>query len=206
MINDPFHLEETASQQKESGKRMLLGVVCAMVITAIVLAGYALMRKRHAQQQAQLIASAATPVPDTGPKGPPLVHVMIDEPTLEKGTTVIGGSVKNISDRELTGLSVALELRKRKDGTTESTLVPVAPAQLQPQQEGQYSLRLPTQSYGSIRFVGMKADPQSTLIAYSSSPGKKRAPEKIEPRTVIVRPSGKKGEFINTPDNPVRVP
>jgi hypothetical protein len=131
---------------------------------------------------------------------------MIDEPTLEKGTTVIGGSVKNISDRELTGLSVALELRKRKDGTTEATLVPVAPAQLQPQQEGQYSLRVPAQNYASIRFVGMKADPQSTLIAYSSSAGKKRAPEKLEPRTVIVRPAGRKGEFINTPDNPVRVP
>ena len=38
MINDPFHLEETASQQKESGKRMMLGVVCAVAITAIVLA------------------------------------------------------------------------------------------------------------------------------------------------------------------------
>ncbi len=206
MINDPFHLEETASQQKESGKRMLLGVVCALVITAIVLAGYGLMRKRHAQQQAELIASAATPIPDTGPKGPPRVHVIIDEPTLEKGTTVIGGRVKNISDQEITGLSIALELRKRKDGTTEATLVPVAPAQLQPQQEGQYSLRLPAQSYGSIRFVGMKADPESTLIAYTSSQGKKRAPEKIEPRTVIVRPAGKNGEFINTPDNPVRVP
>jgi hypothetical protein len=131
---------------------------------------------------------------------------MIDEPTLEKGTTVIGGSVKNISDRALTGLSVALELRKRKDGTTESTLVAVKPAQLQPQEEGQYSLRLPAQSYGSIRFVGMKADPRATLIAYSSSPGKQRLPEKIEPRTVIVRPAGRNGEFINTPDNPVRVP
>jgi hypothetical protein len=206
MINDPFHLEEAASQQKESGKRMMLGVVCAVAITAMVLAGYAFMRKRHAQQQAQLIAAAATPIPDTGPKGPPLVHVMIDEPTLEKGTTVIGGSVKNISDRALTGLSVALELRKRKDGTTESTMVAVTPAQLQPQQEGLYSLRVPAQNYGSIRFVGMKADPRSTLIAYSSSPGKQRTPEKIEPRTVIVRPAGRKGEFINTPDNPVRVP
>jgi len=206
MTNDPFHLQEAASQQKESGKRMMLGVVCAVALTAILLAGYAFMRKRHAQQQAQLIAAAATPIPDTGPKGPPLVHVMIDEPTLEKGTTVIGGSVKNISDRELTGLSVALELRRRKDGTTESTLVSVKPGQLQPQQEGQYSLRVPSQNYGSIRFVGMKADPQSALIAYSSSPGKKRPLEKIEPRTVIVKPSGKKGEFINTPDNPVRVP
>jgi hypothetical protein len=206
MINDPFHIEETASQQKESGKRMLLGIVCAVAITAILLAGYAFMRKRYVQQQAQLIAAAATPTPDTGPKGPPLVHVMIDEPTLEKGTTVIGGSVKNISDRELKGLSVAIELRSRKDGALESTLVPVAPAQLQPQQEGQYSLRISAQSYGSIRFVGMKADPQSTLIAYSSSAGKRRAPEKLEPRTVIVKPAGRKGEFINTPDNPVRVP
>ena len=60
-----------------------------------------------------------------------------------------------------------------------------------------------------VDFAGcevFKADPESTLIAYSSSPGKKRPLEKIEPRTIVVKPGGKPGEFINGPDNPVKVP
>jgi hypothetical protein len=54
--------------------------------------------------------------------------------------------------------------------------------------------------------MGVKADPQSALIAYSSSQGKKRTPERLEPRTIVVKRSGKPGEFINSPDNPGRVP
>jgi hypothetical protein len=126
---------------------------------------------------------------------------------LDKGnTTVFGGTVRNISDRELTGLSVSLDLIKRKDGAVEQRLVPVEPSHLQPQQEASYIVKLSAQEYGTIRFVGLKADPQATLIAYSSSPGKKRPPERIEPRVVVVKKGVRPGEFINSPDNPVRVP
>lgn len=204
MINDPFHPEEALAREKESVRRKLLGVVCAVAITAILLVGYAYFRKRHAQQT--LLNSAPVVSADNSPKGPPLAHIVIDEPLLEKDTTIIGGVVKNISQRQLTGLSIALELRRRKDGKTEQMQIPVQPAQLQPQQEGTYSVRLPAGDYGSIKFIGLKADPHSTPIPYSSSPGKKRPPERLEPRTVVVKPSGRPGEFINTPDNPVRVP
>jgi hypothetical protein len=204
MINDPFHPEEAIAQQKESTRRKLLAVVCAVGITAVLLVGYGYIRKYHAQR---ILANTTPPPPaDTGPKGPPLAHIVIDEPLLEKGVTTIGGSVKNISDRELTGLSIALELKRRKDGATEQTAVPIEPSQLQPQQEGAYSLKLPAQNYGSIRLVGLKADPQSTLIAYSSSPGKKRPPERLEPKTIVVKRPGRSGEFLNSPDNPTRVP
>jgi hypothetical protein len=65
---------------------------------------------------------------------------------------------------------------------------------------------VPAQNFASIRLAGLKADPQSTLIAYSSSQGKKRTPERLEPKTVVVKRSGKPGEFINSPDNPGRIP
>ncbi len=204
MINDPFHPEQAIAQQKDSTRRKLLAVVCAVGVTAILLAGYGYIRRYHAQRI--LANTARPPATDSGPQGPPLAHIVIDEPLLEKSITTIGGVVKNISDRELNGLSITLELRRRKDGATEQTQVPIKPAQLQPQQEGSYSLSLPAQNFASIRLVGLRADPQSTLIAYSSSPGKKRPPERLEPRTIVVKRSGRPGGFLNSPDNPTRVP
>jgi hypothetical protein len=205
MTNDPFNSDDLIARESESTKRMLLAVVCAVAITALLLGGYAVLRKRHLQHT---IESAEVPViTDSGPKGPVVAHIVIDEPLLEKGVTTIGGKVKNISKQELKGLSIALELRRRKDGGTEQARVPVEPSELQPDQEGAYSLKLPAQNYGSIKLIGLQAEPESTLIAYSSSPGKKRPPERIESKTIVVkRPTARDGEFINTPDNPTRVP
>ena len=204
MINDPFHAEQAIAREQESNKRKLLAAVCAVAVTAVLLVGYGYIRKYHAQKV--LTNNTPPPVVETGPKGPALAHVVIDEPSLSKGMTTIGGAVKNISKQELTNLSVVIELRRRKDGGLEETVLPVTPTQLQPEQEGSYSVTMPAQNVASIRLVGVKADPQSALIAYSSSQGKKRTPERLEPRTVVVKRSGKPGEFLNSPDNPGRVP
>ena len=205
MINDPFHPEEAIARQHESNRRKLLGVVCAVAVTAVLLVGYGYIRKYHAQR----VLENNTPPPvavDSGPKGPALAHVVVDEPTISKGETTIGGMVKNISKQELSGLHVVLELRRRKDGGLEEALLPVTPRQLQPEQEGVYSMRAPSQDFASIRLAGLKTEPQSALIAYSSSQGKKRPPERFEPRVVVVKRAGKPGEFLNSPDNPGRVP
>ena len=204
MINDPFHHEDVIAREKESSRRKLFGVVCAVGITAILVAGYGYMRKYHWQKVVE--NNTPPPVVETGPKGPALAHVVIDEPTIEKGTTTIGGVLKNISKQELNGVQVVIELRRRKDGGLEESLLPVSPAQLQPDQEGVYSMKAPVQDFASIRLVGVKADPQSNLIAYSSSQGKKRPPERLEPRIIVVKRAGRPGEFLNSPDNPTRVP
>jgi hypothetical protein len=201
MINDPFHAEEAIARERESSKRKLLAVVCAVGLTAILLVGYGYIRKYHAQR-----VLAENQPPPVAEKSPPLAHVIIDEPTLEKGMTTIGGVVKNISKQDLTNLSVVIELRRRKDSGIEESVLPVTPAQLQPEQEGSYSLKVSAQEFASIRLAGLKADPQSSLIAYHSSQGKKRTPERLEPKTIVVKRAGKPGEFINTPDNPARVP
>jgi hypothetical protein len=204
MINDPFHPEEAIARERDSSKRKLLAVVCAVGISAVLLVGYGYIRKYHAQKV--IAENTPPPVVENGPKGPPLAHVVIDEPTLEKGLTTIGGVVKNISNQDLSNLSVVIELRRRKDSGVEESLLRVTPAQLQPEQEGSYSLKISAQEYASIRLAGLKADPQSSLVAYSSSQGKKRTPERLEPKTIVVKRGGKPGEFINSPDNPVRVP
>lgn len=204
MINDPFHPEEAIAREKESSRRKLLGVLCAVGISALLLAGYAYIRKYHAQKV--LENTTPPPVADSGPKGPALAHVVIDEPTISKGITTIGGIVKNVSKQELSGIQVVIELRRRKDGGLEESLLPVTPTQLQPEQEGVYSLKAPAQDFASIRLAGVKADPQSSMIAYSSAQGKKRPPERLEPRVIVVKRAGRPGEFINSPDNPTRVP
>ena len=202
MFNDPFHPEEALSQAKESNKRKLLAVICAVAITALLLAGYAAVRKYHALR----VARETPPVTEPASKGPALAHVVVDEPTLEKGMTTVGGVVKNISNQQLSGVSVKLEFRRRKDGKTEETVLPVTPAHLQPQEEGAYAAKFPVDDFASVRLAGVHAGPQSTLIVYSSSQGKKRAPERLQPQTIVVKRAGKPGEFINTPDNPGRIP
>jgi|SRR5690349_19801735 len=202
MFNDPFHPEEALSQAKESSKRKLLAVICAVAITAVLLAGYAAVRKYHALR----VARETPPVTEPAPKGPALAHVLVDEPTIEKGMTTVGGVVKNISNQQLSAVSVKLEFRRRKDGKTEETVLPVTPAHLQPQEEGAYGAKFPVDDFASVRLAGVHAGPQSTLIVYSSSQGKKRAPERLQPQTIVVKRAGKPGEFINTPDNPGRIP
>lgn len=204
MINDPFHPEEAIAREQESNKRKLLAVVCAVAVTAVLLVGYGFIRKYYAQKA--IAEDTPPPAVESGPKGPPLAHIVIDEPSIAKGMTTFGGVVKNISKQELNNISVVIELRSRKHGGLEESVLPVTPAQLQPEQEGSYSVTMPAQNVASIRLVGLKADPQSSLIAYSSSQGKKRTPERLEPRTIVVKRSGKPGEFLNSPDNPGRVP
>ena len=206
MINDPFHPDEAIARERESNKRKLLAVVCAVALTAILLVGYGYVRKYHEARVLAENTPPPSPVVDAGPKGPALAHVMLDEPSIAKGMTTIGGVVKNVSKQDLSGLSVVIELRRRKDGGLEESVLPVTPSQLQPEQEGSYSVTLPAQNFASIRLAGVKADPQATLIAYSSSQGKKRTPERLEPKTIVVKRSGKPGEFINSPDNPGRIP
>lgn len=203
MINDPFHPEEAIARERETNRRMIFGIICAVALTAILLAGYAFLRRLHAKQV--LENQAAQTEPSTGPKGPALAHILVDQPLLDNGITTIGGLVRNTSPAELRGLVIDLQLH-RKNGATEQKLVPVEPASLQPQQEGSYSLKLPAADYGSVTLVGLRGDPEAKLIAFTNSPGKQRPPERLPTKTIVIRRPGRPGEFINTPDTPVRVP
>lgn len=203
MFNDPFHPEEAVTQQNDSTKRKLLAAVCAVAITAVLLVGYAYFRRLHEQR---VIQNTTVPVVETPHKGPALAQVVIDEPTLEGKMSTVGGVVKNVSNQTLSSVSVTLELRRRKDGKNEETVLVVTPAQLQPQQEGSYAAKFSIEDFASVRLTGVQADPQATEIVYTASQGKKRPPERLQPQVVIGKRTTKPGDFINTPDNPGRVP
>ena len=199
-INSEYLQEEKASQ----GKR-LIAAALGLLLTAGVLAGYLYFRNRHAKNDVASEPSKSS-LPSV-PKGPPKAHILVDEALLNGGKTTIAGSVKNISQEPLSELSVELELKRRKDGTTERKSATLNPAWLEPNQEGRYSLKLPAEDFSSVRLVALKGGPDSAAIFYTTGQGQKRPPERLQPRVIVVprRPS-KGGEFLNSPDNPARVP
>jgi len=179
----------------------LLAAGAALLITALVFTGYTVLRKRHSQNTAALVPATVPPPPA------PKALVIVDEALLKGGTSLLGGTVRNTSNERLEGLSVELELKRRKDGVLESQVVALDPRNLEPQQEGRYSLPLRAQDYSSARLVGLKMGSALAAVPYTTAQGQKRPLERLEPKTIIVgKPNGKPGEFLNSPDNPARVP
>lgn len=199
------HDEELFAESRGSFGPKVIAALCALLVTALVFVGYTALRKRHAQDLS-LLAPAQQAVSGE-PKGPPKAMILVDDALLQSGKTTIGGTVRNTSSEKLQQLSVELELKRRKDGAAEKKIIALEPSVLEPQQEARYSLQLKAQDYGSARLVALKAGPDLQSIAYTTAPGQKRPLERLESKTITVdrRPS-KRGEFLNSPDSPARVP
>jgi hypothetical protein len=195
---------ELYTEPKRSAGPMLLAALAALVVTALVFAGYTLLRKRHAEGSGSLASSTATAT--TPPQQEPKALVIVDEAMLQGGLTTIGGAVRNTSSEKLQDLSVELELKRRNGSSTEIKLIPLNPTVLEPQQEGRYALQLKSQDYSSARLSGLTSGATARLV-YSTAQGQKRPLERLEQKTIVVgkRPS-KGGDFLNSPDNPTRVP
>ena len=183
----------------------LVAALAALLITGLVFAGFLVLRKRH-QQQTLAAEQAQAPRPSEA-KGPIKAQIFVDDALLKGDQTVLGGTVRNISNENLSNVTVDLELIRRKDGGSHKTSVPVEPTQLSPQQEGRYSLQLRSADYSAAKLAGLHGGANSAALAYAAAPGQKRPPEKLESKTIIVNPPGRsKGGFLNSPDNPGRVP
>ncbi len=193
--------EELFIEASESSGLKVLAVLSALLVTALVFAGYAYLRNRHAQ-------SALSQQPAVQPKAPPQALIRVDEAMIQGSNTVLGGTVKNISNEKLNGLSVELEVKRRKDGTVEKKLVALNPGDLDPSQEGRYSLLLKAQDYASAKLTALHSGAVAAGVPYTLAPGEKRPLERMETKTVTVdkAPPGKRSEFLNGPDNPARVP
>jgi hypothetical protein len=204
MLNDSIDVNSPVDPARSTGLK-LLAILCALLITGALLAGYALMRKRHAETT--LAAANQIGASENSPKGPPKAQIIVDEPLLKGSETIIGGRVKNVSGATLSGLTIHLELRQRKDAKLAESSISVEPSSLEANQEGSYSVKMPAQEYASVRLVGLTGEPNSTQLAYTSLQGKQRPPERIEPKTIVItKRSSKRDDFLNSPDNPARVP
>ena len=156
-------------------------------------------------------APAASSVKTIKVSAPAQAEIYVDEAMLAKPYAIIGGTVKNVGSQRLEKLSVEIELRRRESGEVERRDVSVEPADLGPGEKGKYVLKVLSEEWGSSRVASLRSGEGAREVSFNSLPGAKRPPERF-PSTKASdnaprqrsRPSS--DEFINTPDNPIRVP
>jgi hypothetical protein len=175
------------------------------ILTLTLLPFLILSGCQKAPDTSQQKAVQATPTP----KPEPEAHIFVDEAMLAKPYAIIGGAVQNIGKAKLEMLSVEIELRRRNDSGVETREIKVAPADLEPGQQGKFSLKVLSEEWSGSRVIGLKSGARSEEVAFKSMPGAKRPPEKMKDNVIIVKTPAKKrsgDDFINTPDNPYSVP
>jgi hypothetical protein len=195
----PIPLEE---DEKRHTRRLLVGVVCALVITGLVFGGYLFLRKRHERQV------AATEVLEVK-KNSPKVEVLVDDAVVKGKTTTLSGTVHNISPETLQNIAVELALRRRAGSGIETRIVVTDAPVLPPDGRARYSLEVATQDYSTSTFMRVLGGSDRTPVAFKAMPGNAAPPmESPASKTVVVdKPNlGKRDEFINTPNNPGRIP
>jgi hypothetical protein len=194
----PIPIEE---EEKRHGRRLLIGVLCALLLTGTVLGGYLYLRKRHERQVA-----AALEVENK--KKAPKVEVFVDDATVNGKTTLLGGTLHNISNESLHNLAVELLLRRRAGSGVETRAVTPDTTELPPDGKARYTLELPVEKYISVTFLRVIGGDNHAEVAFKALPGAPRPPlDSPASKTVIVnRPAPRGEEFINTPNNPGKVP
>ena len=194
----PIPIEE---EEKRHSRRLLIGLLCALLVTGTILGGYLYLRKRHERQIAAAIEAG-------NKKKAPKVEVFVDEATVNGKTTLLGGTIHNISNAPLHNVAVELLLRRRVGSGVETRSVTPDPTELLPDGKARYTLELPVQNYISATFLRVIAGDDHAEVAFRALPGTPRPPlEAPGSKTVIVnRPAPRGDDFINTPNTPGRVP
>lgn len=194
----PFQEEE-----RRHTRRLLIGVLCALILSGSVFGGYLFLRKRHERQVAA--AAAAETLKKTTPK----VEVLVDDAMIEGKKSVLGGTIHNISGETLRNVAVEIQLRKRTGGGLETRVVVPELTDLPPDGRTHYQVEVAVQDYSSATFSKVLSGDTRTAIAFKAFPGAERPPmEAPASKTVVVtKPAPAKGEeFINTEKNPGKIP
>ena len=185
--------------------KSLVSAVWKTVFTLTLIPFLILSGCQKAPDATQQKVALATPTP----KPEPEAHIFVDEAMLAKPYAIIGGAVQNVGKEKLEKLSVEIELRRRADSGVERREIKVEPADLEPGQQGKFSLKVLSEEWSSSRVVGLKSGARAEEVAFQSLPGAKRPPEKLKDNVIIIKtPTKKKSgdDFINTPDTPYSVP
>jgi hypothetical protein len=195
---EPLPIEE---EEKRHTRRLLVGIFCAVLLTAVVLGGYLWLRKRHERQLAAVVAVE-------NQRKVPKVEVLVDDTTVEGKKAFLGGTLHNISNETMRGIAVELQLRRRVGGGTETRTVVPALSDLAPDARTRYVLEIPSQDYISSTLLRVVAGENRAAVPFKALPGAARPPlETPASKTMTVnRPKPRGDEFINTPNNPAKVP
>ena len=188
-------------EEKRHGRRLLIGLLCALLLTGTVLGGYLYLRKRHERQVAATLEVE-------NKKKAPKVEVFVDEATVNGKTTLLGGTIHNISNESLHNVAVELLLRRRAGSGVETRAVTPDTTELPPDGKARYTVELPVEKYISVTLLRVIGGENHAEVAFKALPGTPRPPlDSPASKTVIVsRPAPRGEEFINTPSNPGKVP
>jgi len=177
-------------------------VVCAALLTVVLLLGYVTLRRR---QQGQFKAEAQARI-ETTKSVPPMAQIKENEARLKGPEAVISGMVSNISSEKLEDLVLEVELRKRSSGGTEIRQVKVTPTTLNPGEDGRYSFKIVSRDWASSTILRLHSRSRQTDLAFVSIVGEKRPTERLPQNTKVVtvpRPKSSEDGFINSSDDPV---
>jgi hypothetical protein len=196
---EPIPIEE---EEQRHTRRLLVGFLCALILTGSVLGGYLYLRKRHEGQVAA--AAAAEKIEKEKPKA----EVLVDEATIDGKKSVLSGTIHNISNETLRNVAVELQLRRRTGSTVETRVVMPQATELAADAKTRYSLEVSNQDYSSATFSRVLAGDTHLAIAFKALPGAERPPLPAPAsKTIVVsRPAPRSDEFLNTEKNPGRVP
>jgi hypothetical protein len=198
---EPIPIEE---EERRHTRRLIVGILCALILTGSVLGGYIYLRKRHERQ----VAAAEAAALQNNRKLPPKVEVLVDDAVTNGGKSVLAGTVHNISSEALHNIAVELQLRKRTGGGVETRVVTPDSTELPPDGRARYQVEVPVRDYVSATFLRVVGGGDRAGIPFKAMPGAPRpATEAPAPRTIVVgRPAPKDGEFLNSEKNPQKVP
>jgi hypothetical protein len=198
----PLPIEE---EEHRHTKRLLIGVLLALLLTGAILGGFFYLRQQHEARVANVVAAETK----TKSVPPPQVEIFVDDAMPKDKQTLLSGTVHNISNAPLRQVSVRLELRRRTGNGLDSKILPLDPANLEPDGKARYSLSIAASEYSTARITGILAGSDHSEIPFKTVPGAQRPPEPPPTaKTIIVNPPRRRGqgeEFINTPDNPGRI-
>src|SRR5260370_1530026 len=192
---EPIPIDE---EEKRHTQRLLVGTLCALLLTGAIFGGYMYLRKRHERQVAAGVAL------ETVKKATPKVEVFVDEATINGKKTLLSGTIHNISNESLRNLAVELQLRRRTGGGVEARTVTPEATDLAPDGKTRYSLELLAADYVSATFSHVLAGDNGAQVAFKAFTGAARPPmEPAAPKTITVSPPPPTGHtFINGPQNP----
>jgi hypothetical protein len=189
-------------EEKQSPLIKIGAALCALFVTAALLAGYFFLQ--HRQKQRALLAQqqqqAAKKVVQLE------AQVFENEARLQGSDAIIGGVVRNISNARIEDLSVEIQLIPRTGETLKTQQIKLEPTSLSPGEEGSYTLSIPSRQWSASRLARLISGARNTEIAFKSEMGERRPLEQPGTRVVIVpRSKGKGDDFLNTPDNPIPI-
>ena len=193
------------TENPESKSTRFVALACALLITGLIFAGYLVVRARRAQKEQR--ADAVSSAQQSARKNQPVeLQVFEDEAYTKNSQAIIGGTVRNLSNRALPDLLIEMELIHREDASRETRTINVEPGTLAAGAEGKYRLTLSAREWSAAHLLRIVSGEGRVEIGYKSEQG---APRPLMTPTLVrskpdasqPKPRRPSDDFYNTPDS-----